>query len=39
MFVSALVNDTVGTLAKGRYDNKDVAIAVRKQMSMVMNLD
>ncbi|GJU24441.1 hexokinase-1-like protein [Tanacetum coccineum] len=28
MRVSALVNDTVGTLAKGRYDNKDVAIAV-----------
>lgn len=28
MSVSALVNDTVGTLAGGRYDNKDVAIAV-----------
>lgn len=28
MRVSALVNDTVGTLAGGRYDNKDVAIAV-----------
>ncbi|KAJ0586470.1 putative hexokinase [Helianthus annuus] len=26
--VSALVNDTVGTLAGGRYDNKDVFIAV-----------
>ena len=39
MFVSALVNDTVGTLAKGRYDNKDFAIAMRKQISMEMNLD
>ncbi|KAL8232413.1 hypothetical protein R6Q57_002191 [Mikania cordata] len=28
MRVSALVNDTVGTLAGGRYDNKDVFIAV-----------
>lgn len=28
MRVSALVNDTVGTLAGGRYDNKDVVIAV-----------
>ncbi|KAI7727143.1 hypothetical protein M8C21_020168 [Ambrosia artemisiifolia] len=28
MRVSALVNDTVGTLAGGRYDNKDVAVAV-----------
>ncbi|KAL8226183.1 hypothetical protein R6Q57_018740 [Mikania cordata] len=28
MRVSALVNDTVGTLAGGKYDNKDVAIAV-----------
>ncbi|KAM0017490.1 putative hexokinase [Helianthus debilis subsp. tardiflorus] len=28
MHVSALVNDTVGTLARGRYDNNDVAIAV-----------
>ncbi|KAK1416868.1 hypothetical protein QVD17_25985 [Tagetes erecta] len=28
MHVSALVNDTVGTLAGGRYDNNDVAIAV-----------
>ncbi|KAI3802718.1 hypothetical protein L1987_30859 [Smallanthus sonchifolius] len=28
MRVSALVNDTVGTLAGGRYDNKDVLIAV-----------
>ncbi|KAJ9537543.1 hypothetical protein OSB04_030276 [Centaurea solstitialis] len=28
MRVSALVNDTVGTLAGGRYGNKDVAIAV-----------
>ncbi|KAI3737665.1 hypothetical protein L2E82_27675 [Cichorium intybus] len=28
MRVSALVNDTVGTLAGGRYSNKDVAVAV-----------
>ncbi|KAI3670504.1 hypothetical protein L1987_87840 [Smallanthus sonchifolius] len=28
MRVSALVNDTVGTLAGGKYDNKDVAVAV-----------
>uniref|UniRef100_A0A5B7AJP5 Phosphotransferase n=1 Tax=Davidia involucrata TaxID=16924 RepID=A0A5B7AJP5_DAVIN len=28
MRVSALVNDTIGTLAGGRYSNKDVAIAV-----------
>ncbi|GMN37126.1 hypothetical protein TIFTF001_006558 [Ficus carica] len=28
MRVSALVNDTVGTLAGGRYDNKDVVAAV-----------
>uniref|UniRef100_A0A5B7AG93 Phosphotransferase n=1 Tax=Davidia involucrata TaxID=16924 RepID=A0A5B7AG93_DAVIN len=28
MRVSALVNDTIGTLAGGRYTNKDVAIAV-----------
>ncbi|KAI7739947.1 hypothetical protein M8C21_029349 [Ambrosia artemisiifolia] len=28
MHVSALVNDTVGTLAGGRYNNNDVAIAV-----------
>ncbi|KAL4589223.1 hypothetical protein LXL04_002128 [Taraxacum kok-saghyz] len=28
MRVSALVNDTVGTLAGGRYDDKDVVIAV-----------
>ncbi|KAL8118682.1 hypothetical protein AgCh_016266 [Apium graveolens] len=28
MHVSALVNDTVGTLAGGRYDDNDVAVAV-----------
>ncbi|XP_076935704.1 hexokinase-1-like, partial [Bidens hawaiensis] len=28
MRVSALVNDTVGTLAGGKYDDKDVAVAV-----------
>nr|GLL17800.1 hexokinase-1 [Ipomoea trifida] len=28
MRVSALVNDTIGTLAGGRYSNKDVAVAV-----------
>ncbi|XP_035842236.1 hexokinase-1 [Helianthus annuus] len=28
MHVSALVNDTIGTLARGRYNNNDVAIAV-----------